>query len=210
MLIFYFNIYTPCVIAKTGGFAVQWRLVHANFACDWRLYMQGPSAVLVTCKLNPGSRHVHAQLVKFACVWRPPWFKLHATDDQTANSYAKFACAVGHINAKPPIISNDAGRTNIWIKKWRHKIKKMKIQRGNSTFRGLSTNTKHGPLQTHETVPLSTLSMGPPQILIVNTSKRDLSIDTPFNLPAFSWNNLNLVYVPGNSRKPQNTLKIIN
>ena len=33
--------------------------------------------------------------------------------------------------------------------------KKSKILRGNSTLRGLSNNTKHGPLQTHETVPLN-------------------------------------------------------
>jgi len=32
--------------------------------------------------------------------------------------------------------------------------KKLKILRGKSTFRGLSNKTKHGPLQTHETVPL--------------------------------------------------------
>jgi len=30
----------------------------------------------------------------------------------------------------------------------------MKIQRGNCAFRGLFSNTKHTPLQTHETVPL--------------------------------------------------------
>ena len=33
--------------------------------------------------------------------------------------------------------------------------KKSKILRVNSTFRPLSNNTKHGPLQTYETVPLS-------------------------------------------------------
>jgi len=32
--------------------------------------------------------------------------------------------------------------------------KKIADLRGNNTFKGLSNKTKHGPLQTHETVPI--------------------------------------------------------
>jgi len=36
---------------------------------------------------------------------------------------AKFACAGGHETAKLPVFCNDHEKTNILIKKWRHKIK---------------------------------------------------------------------------------------
>jgi len=95
---------------------------------------------------------------KFACMERQPGFKLHLTGGQTANTYVKFACASGHNNAENPEICNDAVRTIILIKKMETQDQILKILGGNSTYIGLSYNTKNGPLQTHETESLKSLN----------------------------------------------------
>jgi hypothetical protein len=90
--------------------------------------------------------------VQFACNWR-----LNSRENCMCGckSHAEFASAGGHNTAKKPLVFwNDAGRAKYLNKKMGTQHKTLIILRGNSAFRGLSNNIKHGPLQTHETVTL--------------------------------------------------------
>ncbi len=86
-----------------------------------------------------------ATRVRFACDWRPLGNNLYATGGQ---SHANFAC----VGSRQFFASTL--REQLFELKNEDANKKSENLRDTCACKGLSINTMHGPIQSHETVPL--------------------------------------------------------